>query len=129
MANGKPQHGIFCWNELMTRDPAKAEKFYSDLLGWEAADSGMPGMKYTLFKVGETQAAGCMMMPEEIPAHVPSHWMGYITVDDIDAIAKRTQELGGKVEHPPTDIPNLGRFCVISDPTGAVVALMQFSKK
>jgi predicted enzyme related to lactoylglutathione lyase len=54
----------------------------------------------------------------------PSHWMAYVAVDDVDAKARRVEELGGKVCVPPTDIPNTGRFCVITDPTGATLSLI-----
>ena len=50
MADNKPAHGEFCWNELMTRDTAAAGKFYSELIGWKTVDGNMPGMQYTLFK-------------------------------------------------------------------------------
>ena len=124
MSNGKPEHGMFCWNELMTRDPEAAGKFYAELVGWKPVDSGMPGMAYTLMKVGEKDAGGMMAMPAESPAEVPSHWMSYITVDDVDAAAKKVSELGGQLMHGPMDVPNVGRFCVIQDPSGAVVSLI-----
>ena len=127
MANEKPANGMFCWNELVTRDVAGAEKFYTELLGWKAVDSGMPGMNYTLFKTDGKDAGGLMEMPAEVPKEVPSHWMSYITVDDVDAMAKKTSELGGSILFEPQDIPGLGRFCIIQDPTGAVVSLMAFS--
>jgi predicted enzyme related to lactoylglutathione lyase len=127
MAENKPAHGMFCWNELMTRDTEAAGKFYSELIGWKPADSGMPGMQYTLFKVGDKDAGGMMAMPAEIPKEVPSHWMAYITVDDVDAAAKKVSELGGTVMHGPEDVPNVGRFCVIQDPTGAVVSLIKLA--
>jgi predicted enzyme related to lactoylglutathione lyase len=126
MANGKPAVGTFCWNELVTRDVPEAEKFYTELLGWDAVDSGMPGMKYILFKAGDKDAGGMMEMPAEVPKEVPSHWMGYITVENIDALAEKVTQLGGQVMFGPQDIPNVGRFCLIQDPTGAVVSLMQF---
>lgn len=124
MSDQKMAQGMFCWNELMTRDLPAAKKFYSELLGWDAADSGMPGMEYTLAKVGEKDAGGMMEMPKEIPAEVPAHWMSYITVDDVDAAAKKVVELGGMVLHGPMDIPQVGKFCTIQDPTGAVVSLI-----
>ena len=85
MSDKMPAHGTFCWNELMTRDSKAAGKFYSDLIGWEVADSGMPGMEYNMFKAGDKEAGGMMAMPAEVPDQVPSHWMAYITVDDVDA--------------------------------------------
>ena len=128
MSENKPIHGTFCWNELMTRDVPAAGKFYTELLGWQAKDSGMPGMQYTLFKVGDKEAGGMMQMPADIPAQVPSHWMAYITVDDVDSAAAKVTQLGGNVMHGPVDVPGVGRFCVIQDPTGAVVSLIKLAE-
>jgi predicted enzyme related to lactoylglutathione lyase len=127
MANETPAHGTFCWNELMTRDSAAAAEFYEALIGWKAEDSGMPGMKYTIMKAGEKQAAGMMDMSPEIPKEVPSHWMSYIAVDDVDAAIAKLDSLGGKLLHGPQDVANVGRFAVIQDPTGAVVSLIKMA--
>jgi uncharacterized protein len=129
MSNEMPKHGSFCWNELMTRDLAGAEKFYSELLGWKTVDSGMPGMKYTLIKHDDKDAGGMMAMLPEIPEQVPSHWMAYVAVDNVDALAEKTKELGGNLMHGPQDIPGVGRFCVIQDPGGAVISLLTFAAK
>jgi hypothetical protein len=53
-----------------------------------------------------------------------AHWMSYVAVDDVDDRAAKAAELGGKVRVPPMDIPNVGRFCVINDPTGATISLI-----
>lgn len=129
MADEKPTNGTFCWNELMTRDSAAAKKFYGELVGWDFADSGMPGMNYTVMKAGEKDAGGMMDMPADVPAEVPSHWMSYITVDDVDALIEKVAGLGGEVLHGPMDIPQVGRFCTVKDPTGAVVSFITFPKK
>jgi hypothetical protein len=65
-----------------------------------------------------------MDMPSDVPKEVPSHWMSHIAVDDVDALAKKTTDLGGKLLHGPQDVPNICRFCIIEDPTGAVVTIM-----
>ena len=126
MPNEKPKAGMFCWNELMTRDTKGAAKFYSELLGWKPAASPMPGMEYTLWKQGEADAGGMMAMPAEVPAEVPPHWMSYVTVEDADATAARVNDLGGVLLVPPQDIPNVGRFCIIQDPSGAALGLIAF---
>ncbi len=54
-----------------------------------------------------------------------SYWHSYIAVEDIDSCVKQTEDLGGKVLVPPHDVPDVGRICAVSDPTGAVVHLMQ----
>ena len=125
MSDEKSPVGTFCWNELMTRDIQAARKFYSELVGWNPADSGMPGMNYTILKVGDKDVGGMMAMPDEVPKEVPSHWMSYILVEDVDAAARKTTELGGTVIHGPEDIPTVGRYCVIQDPTGATVSLFK----
>ncbi len=126
MSNERPQHGTFCWNELITTDTDKAGDFYSTLLGW--SKTPFPGeMPYTMFKAGDKDAGGMMARTPEM-GEVPPHWMCYITVDDVDASAKQVEELGGKILCPPTDIPGVGRFVVIADPIGATVGLITFPK-
>jgi hypothetical protein len=61
-----------------------------------------------------------MAMPPEIEG-MPPMWSIYVTVDNVDSTAKQVEELGGKILRPPSDIPNVGRFCVLSDPQGAVI--------
>jgi predicted enzyme related to lactoylglutathione lyase len=124
MPEEKYQHGTFMWNELVTRDMGAAEKFYTELLGWKAVDSGMPDMKYIVFKADGKEASGMMDMPPDVPKEVPSHWMAYIAVDNVDAAIEKTKKLGGQVLHGPQDVPEVGRFCIIQDPTGGVVSLI-----
>ena len=129
MADEQPVHGTFCWNELVTRDTAKADKFYSELIGWKFEDASMTGMKYWMAKAGDKQACGMMKMPPDVPEQVPSHWMPYVTVDDVDSLVEKTKALGGETVHGPQDIPNVGRFLIVKDPTGAVVGFIQFPKQ
>lgn len=124
----KPAHGTFCWNELVSTDPDKARPFYRELIGWEIVDSGMPDMQYEMMKVGESMAGGMMKMPDEAKG-VPSHWMAYIAVDDVDACAAKVKDLGGNIIHGPQDIPNVGRFVIVQDPAGAVVSLITMSSQ
>ena len=61
-----------------------------------------------------------MKTPDE---HVPTAWLSYVTVDDVDASTSKAESLGAKVFVPPTDIPDIGRFSVIADPSGATLGL------
>jgi len=70
-----------------------------------------------------------MTMPSDVPDMVPAHWMAYIAVDDVDAAAAKLDSLGGTLIHGPQDIPNVGRFCIIQDPTGAAVGLITMDRK
>jgi predicted enzyme related to lactoylglutathione lyase len=110
--------GNFVWYDLMTSDPAAAESFYGKVVGWTAADSGMPGPPYTILSVGAIQVGGLMPIPKDAAGASPT-WMGYIGVDDVDAYAARVTAAGGAIHRAPADIPNVGRFAVAADPTGA----------
>jgi uncharacterized protein len=112
--------GAFVWYELMTSDPAAATAFYSRVVGWTAADSGMPGMSYTLVSAGPAPVGGIMAIPEEARAMgAVSAWEGYLAVADVDAAAARIAAAGGRICHPPQDIPGVGRFAAMADPQGA----------
>lgn len=127
MAEEQQVPGSFCWVELMTRDVETAKKFYAELIGWTMRDQDIANRPYTVFTPpGHKKGAGGMMALDGPQFEgVPPHWMPYILVTDIDAKAEKCVALGGKLHHPPTDIPNVGRFCVIEDPTGAAVSLFQ----
>lgn len=115
--------GALCWNELTTREPARARDFYPAVFGWTARESAMGEVTYVEWLLGEDSIAGMMPMDETWPAGIPSHWMVYFAVEDTDAAAARAQELGGTVSVPPTDIP-IGRFSVLNDPHGAVFSVI-----
>ena len=116
-------HGTFCWNELASKDVETAKRFYSELLGWNLKEGNAGGMVYTEISAGNRSIGGMYQMTEEF-GNAPSHWMSYVAVDDVDKLAARVVELGGSVCVPPTDIPHVGRFSVINDPTGATISLI-----
>jgi predicted enzyme related to lactoylglutathione lyase len=125
-----PASGAFCWNELATTDLDAAQNFYKALLGWEikgskaaACEGSEQPMVYNEIVVGGQSVGGMYKMGPEFQG-APSHWMAYVAVEDVDERARLVWELGGKVCVPPTDIPNVGRFCVVNDPTGATISLI-----
>ena len=118
------KNGSFVWYELMTNDLEAAQAFYAKVVGWAVVDSGMTPMRYLLAKVGERQVAGLMQRPSDA---APIKWFGYIAVGDVDVAADEVRQARGAVHHPPTDIPEIGRFAVVADPHGAVFMLFRGS--
>ena len=112
----------FCWNELLTSDEAGATKFYSAVFGWQTADFPGAGVKYTLWKSNGKDIGGLIKRPIE---NIPPHWLGYVTVADVDATAQKAGEAGGNVMVPPLDVPTVGRIAVLQDPQGAAVGIIQ----
>jgi predicted enzyme related to lactoylglutathione lyase len=119
------KHTSFIWYELMTTDQPAAEAFYRAVVGWQMADAGQPGMRYTILSAGQRGVGGLMALPKEArEAGVKPGWTGYIAVADTDATAQRIAQAGGAIHRPPDDIPNVGRFAVVADPGGATFMLL-----
>jgi predicted enzyme related to lactoylglutathione lyase len=108
-------HGKFTWFELVTNDIDKAKTFYGETLGWTATTMDMAGFQYSALQFEGKSQAG-LVAPQ---GGAPNHWISYLSVDDVDARARKVTEHGGKVLVPPTDIPNVGRFALVADPQGA----------
>ena len=114
----------FVWHELTTVDPMAAKRFYPELFGWTARDQDMgPHGVYTLWMNGERGVGG--MMAVDKGHGIPSQWIGYVKVPDVDLAAGKATKLGGKLMVPPSDIPEVGRFAMMHDPQGAAVAVMK----
>lgn len=118
--------GALCWSELTTRDPKAAEAFYTGLFGWDVKHSG-PGTpaEYREFSVGGQPGGGIMETPKEVPAQVPSYWMPYFQLSDLDAALSTATSNGGTLMIGPAPIPGNGRFAILLDPQGAMFAAFQ----
>lgn len=121
--------GRFCWDELITTNPAAAETFYTSVIGYGTQQMVMPQLTYTLWERKDAlrpdgkprQAGGMMPAPPGVPH---SHWLAYVWVGDCDAATEKAQRLGAQVLVPPNDIPNVGRFACFLDPTKAAFAVL-----
>ncbi len=126
-----PKPFTFCWDELVTTDPAAAVAFYEKVFGWQGRAVEMGGaMTYTLLDrpgvtnaKGEQQSAGgAMQSPPGVPH---SFWIAYVGVKRCDKVAELAKQLGAEITVGPQDIPNVGRFAFLTDPQGATFAVLQ----
>jgi uncharacterized protein len=112
--------GQFVWHELVTTDAKASLAFYSGVIGWTS--SAMPmadgGGTYHVLEAGKRGMGGVFEIPKA-SAGMRAGWVGYIGSEDVDKDAARLKELGGSVQRPPADIPNIGRFAPVSDPQNA----------
>ena len=106
--------------ELNTNDQAAAKSFYKSLFDWTFEE--YPEMDYTIIKVGEGTGGGIMKNP--VPG-LHSYWLPYVQVDDIAVSTEKAKSLGATICKDVTEIPNMGWFSVLTDPTGATFALWQ----
>jgi predicted enzyme related to lactoylglutathione lyase len=104
----------------MTRDDQAAAAFYHQVVGWQTADAGIPGMRYTLLSAGGVVIAGLMTLPQAAcDAAAGPGWIGYIGATDVNVMGGRLQQAGGTLQRPAEDIPGVGRFAVVADQHGA----------
>jgi predicted enzyme related to lactoylglutathione lyase len=82
-----------------------------------------PEDQYLIFSRDGNDRGGMMRMPAK--AMAPPTWLAYVAVDDVDVTATRANELGGRLYVRPTDIPNIGRYAVTGDPTGAALGVFK----
>ncbi len=116
-ARVKDDPGAMTWHELLTTNSGDAIEFYTTLLGLERGETMAP-MDYTLLRSEGTDVLGVMQITPDM-GEVPPNWSIYFAVKDVDAAVTQAQSLGGGVVVPATDIPDIGRFSVLTDPQGA----------
>ncbi|MDH5373937.1 MAG: VOC family protein [Acidimicrobiia bacterium] len=116
-------YGSINWVDLSTPDVAASVAFYGELLGWDFSTSTTPMGEYTIAKVGEREVAG-MMEQDPASADGPPVWTLFFYVEDMGATLLKVKAAGGTVLEAPFDIPDGPRICVVTDPTGAMLALL-----
>ena len=113
--------GRFVWHEHVSTEPAKAQEFFKQLLGWEYTVFQTGDVDYTIIQVGGQGHGGFPPVPEG----TPSHWVGNVQVENVDETAGKVTSAGGSVIVGPMDIPDVGRYAVIRDPQGGIIAAFQ----
>jgi predicted enzyme related to lactoylglutathione lyase len=111
----------FVHMELCTPDVAKAKEFYTGLFNWTITDNDMGGgMVYRMFKPDNGPGGGIFTM-----ADCPPAWLPYVGVEDINEATTKATGLGATVLRGPTEVPGAGWMTILTDPTGAHIALWQ----
>lgn len=120
-----PIVGTIAHLDLTVPEAESVRDFYAAVLDWQPQplDMGDYSDFVMLAPDGTTPVAGvCHARGEN--AALPPQWLVYITVADLDASIARCQERGGSLIAGPKGA-GAGRYCVIRDPAGAAMALMQ----
>ena len=126
--SGFQTHGAntFSWAELNARGLDKALPFYGQVFGWTAQSMGDDSQPYTEFHIDGERVAGAMEMNPMVPAGVPSYWLVYFGVDDVDRAHRTAIDAGAREIMAPQDFPG-GRCSIVSDPQGAAFGLLKLA--
>lgn len=123
--------GSYIWYELMTSDPEAANAFYRKVVGWSFGDAAEGFNGYRMINRADGGfAGGVLPITDDMARHgAKPGWLGYVYVDDVDRSVAAFVAAGGKAWMPPTDIPNVGRVALVSDPQAAPIYVMKPSPR
>lgn len=116
--------GSIIWTDLSVPNAEEVKDFYREVVGWEANDYPMGDHNdFTIHTPasGKTVAGICHTRDN---TNLPSQWLVYIIVADLDRSVTRCVELGGQLISGPNQLGH-DRWSVIQDPAGAVIALYE----
>jgi uncharacterized protein len=125
--SGEHHAGKMVWADLVTPDLAAAEKFYGGLFGWTFQPVRAGGVNYAVVMLDGRPIGG--LVEKTIPAGQQQQpaWLTFLAATDVDNVKKVAVSHGAKVLADIKSYPMRGRQIVLSDPEGAVFALLASS--
>lgn len=107
----------FIWADLSTFNIKTAKTFYKKAFNWRyrEIDEG-----YFFCETNGNPSAGLYTMPEKFQKiNMPSFWMSYLQVDNIEQTVLEAEKHGAKIEIKPQSGLGGGKVALIRDPAGA----------
>ncbi|MEW6701580.1 MAG: VOC family protein [Bacteroidota bacterium] len=126
MSNNKPEIGTIGWTDLTIPDAEKARDFYSKVVGWRPQPLSMEQYDDYVMNTPETETSVAgICHARGVNSELPPQWLIYITVANIGESISACKTYGGKILVEPKNYSDIGTYCVIQDPAGAVCALFE----
>jgi len=119
----------FIWTDLSTFDVKSCKQFYSELFGWQftkTKDRSMDEAYHVAYQKN-TPVAAVFTMPSYLQKiNMPSFWMSYMQVKDIEAIVAKARRYENVIiEVEPTAFDANSKIALIRDPSGAGFTVYQ----
>jgi predicted enzyme related to lactoylglutathione lyase len=117
--------GEMAWLDLTVENAGEVKDFYQKVIGWQVEEIAMGDHSDFAMKSPETgEAVSGICHSQGVNADMPSAWLPYFLVKDINDSIANVTELGGQLL---TEIKHAGKdkYVVVKDPAGAVCSLYQ----
>ena len=114
--------GKVIWVDLVTNDVALAASFYSKVFGWDVTVNSAGNFAEVSY---QGQPVAAIAKYEKDITDNEARWLVSISVPDVEATAIAVREHGGEVLEGPVDLPNRGRYVLVTDSTGAMLMFLQ----
>ncbi|GAB4321789.1 MAG: hypothetical protein Kow0074_12840 [Candidatus Zixiibacteriota bacterium] len=126
MASAKQPIGSIGWVDLTVDNADSIRDFYKQVIGWTHSDVSMGEYSdYSMNRPDDGTPTAGVCHKSGVNSELPSQWLIYIVVEDLDVSVQRCTDLGGRVLVGPKGLGPGARYCVIQDPAGAVAALYE----
>ena len=118
--------GSIGWIDLTVDDAENVREFYRQVTGWNSSDVSMGDYEdYCMIPAGTEDPVAGICHKRGANESMPSQWMIYVNVSNLADSKTKCAELGGKVLVDDRSMGSYGTMCVIEDPAGAVIALIE----
>lgn len=111
------------WVDLTVPNAEQVRDFYQQVIGWTSHFLSMGGDDDYVMKSEDDAVAG-ICHKQGANAELPSRWLIYFPVKNLDESLAVVTNRGGNIIAPPRGESGK-RYAVISDPSGAVCALTE----
>lgn len=130
MAENTNNFGKILWSDLTVENADEIKNFYKEVVGWEEnpvpmKDGEEDYVDYGMGNNGEGSAGICNKRGNH--SHLPSQWIMYINVENIEHSLSKVIELGGKLIHEARKKDGSYFYVIVEDPAGAVFGLGNFN--
>ncbi|MGB7343415.1 MAG: VOC family protein [Pirellulaceae bacterium] len=120
--------GTIGWMDLTIKDGSvnatDVRDFYEQVVGWSGQSVAMDGYDDFCMQASNGQTVSGICHAKGENADIPTAWLIYINVADIEAAITKCQSHGGELLKPASSAGG-GRFAVLKDPAGAIFAVYQ----
>jgi len=120
--NMEYKHGEISWTDLTITNAEEVKDFYTKVMGWTATPISMGDYNDYVLMNGDKPVGG-VCHARGSNTGLPTQWLQYVAVDDVQQCIAACNEAGGKVIHGPRKVDRRD-FCVLQDPAGAVMAII-----
>lgn len=117
--------GTMAWLDLSVGNAENVKSFYEDVIGWKSENVSMGDYDdYAMLEPINGEAVSGICHAQGVNKDLPSAWLPYFLVANIEASIDAVNAKGGKLI---TEIKSMGsdKYAVIKDPAGAVCAIYQ----
>ena len=126
MSDSKAPIGSVGWFDLTVENADDCRDFYKAVVGWKSVDLSIGDYSdYVMSTPEEDKPVAGVCHARGGNSGLPPQWLMYVHVENMDASLEACTEQGGKIVSPVRIVKGHGKYGVIQDPAGAVLALFE----